>query len=156
MADQSIPLSVYLLRSDRVAAFEAALSVGTAALPLASPLDGYAVALPSIPRTPEWVPVIQSVLQSPTGFSMVGQSAAAFLVVRQGGRTFVMTFGYAWAKLDDDWLEPDFGRRIALNLIPPESTGGNPCRADICQVAHCPRARTARLVGSGIRGPVRP
>lgn len=120
MADQSIPLSVYLLRSDRVAAFETALSVGTAALPLASPLDGYAVALPSIPRTPEWVPVIQSALQSPTGFSMVGQSAAAFLVVRQGGRTFVMTFGYAWAKLDDDWLEPDFGRRIALNLIPPD------------------------------------
>lgn len=51
---------------------------------------------------------------------MVGQSAAAFLVVRQGGKTFVLTFGYAWAKLDDDWLEPDFGRRIALNLIPPD------------------------------------
>ena len=115
MADQSIPLSVYLLRSDRVASFEAALSVGTAALLLAPPLDGYAIGLPSTPRTPEWVPVIQSVLQNPTGFSMVGQSAAAFLVVRQGGKTFVMTFGYAWAKLDDDWLEPD--SVVALRLI---------------------------------------
>jgi uncharacterized protein (TIGR04141 family) len=120
MAEQSIPLSIYLLRSDRVGSFEAALSVGTAALPLVPPLDGYAIGLPSAPRTPEWVPVVQSVLQSPAGFSMVGQSVAAFLVVRQGGKTFVLTFGYAWAKLDDDWLEPDFGRRIALNLIPPD------------------------------------
>jgi hypothetical protein len=69
MADQSIPLSVYLLRSDRVASFEAALSVGTAALPLTPPLDGYAIGLPSNPRTAEWVRVIQSVLQSPTGLS---------------------------------------------------------------------------------------
>jgi uncharacterized protein (TIGR04141 family) len=119
MADQSITLSVYLLRSDRVASFEAAVSAGTTAQPLAPPLDGYAIGLPSTPRTPEWVPIIQSVLQSPTAFSVVGQSAAAFLVVRQDGKTFVMTFGYAWSKLDDDWLEPDFGRRIALNLIPP-------------------------------------
>lgn len=119
MADQSIPLSVYLLRPDRVASFEAAVSASTAAQPLVAQLDGYAIALRSIPRTPEWVPVIQSVLQSPAGFSLVGQSAAAFLVVRQGGKTFVMTFGHAWSKLDDDWLEPDFGRRIALNLIPP-------------------------------------
>jgi hypothetical protein len=74
MAEQSIPLSVYLLRSDRVGSFEAALSVGTAALPLVPPLDGYAIGLPSAPRTPEWVPVVQSVLQSPVGFSMVGQS----------------------------------------------------------------------------------
>jgi uncharacterized protein (TIGR04141 family) len=119
MADQSIPLSVYLLRSDRVASFEAAVSAGAASQPLAPPLDGYAIGLPSTPRTPEWVPIIQSVLQSPAGFSLVGQSAAAFLVVRQGGKTFVMTFGHAWSKLDDDWLEPDFGLRIALNLIQP-------------------------------------
>jgi len=120
MPDQTVPLSIYLLRSDRLVSFETALSVGVVAQPLAPPLDGYAIALPSAARTPEWVPLIQSVLQSPTGFSMVGQSAAAFLVVRQGGKTFVMTFGYAWSKLDDDWLEPDFGRRIALNLIPPD------------------------------------
>ena len=120
MADQTVPLSIYLLRPDRLVSFETALSVGGAAQPLAPPLDGYAIALPSSARTPEWVPVIQSVLQSPAGFSMVGQAAAAFLVVRQGGKTFVMTFGYAWAKLADDWLEPDFGRRIALNLISPD------------------------------------
>jgi uncharacterized protein (TIGR04141 family) len=41
------------------------------------------------------------------------------VVVRQDSKTFVLTFGHAWAKLDDDWLEPDFGRRVALNLIAP-------------------------------------
>jgi hypothetical protein len=30
---------------------------------------------------------------------MVAQSAAAFLAVRQGGKTFVMTFGYAAQEL---------------------------------------------------------
>lgn len=120
MADPSIPLSIYLLRTDRVAAFESNASTMATARPLAAPLDGYAIGLASPPRTPEWVPIIQSVLQTPDGFVLTGQSAAAFLVVRQGGKTFVLTFGHAWSKLDPDWLEPDFGRRIALNLIPPD------------------------------------
>lgn len=120
MADPTIPLSIYLLRSDRVPSFEASLSVGTAGLPLAPPLDGYTIPLPSGLRTPDWVPTIQSVLQDPSEFALVGQSPAAFLVVREGGRTFALSFGHAWSKLDDDWLEPDFGRRIALNLIAPD------------------------------------
>jgi len=114
---QSVPLSIYLLRPDRVSAFEKAIAVGANALPLRPPLDGYAIALQSAEREPPWVPVIQSVLQDATGFSLIGQSPAAMVVVRQDGKTFVLTFGHAWAKLDDDWLEPDFGRRVALNLI---------------------------------------
>jgi uncharacterized protein (TIGR04141 family) len=82
-------------------------------------LDGYVIALQSGEREPQWVPVIRSVLQTPAGFSLIGQSSAAMLVLRQAGKTFVLSFGHAWAKLDDDWLEPDFGRRVALNLIPP-------------------------------------
>jgi uncharacterized protein (TIGR04141 family) len=120
MADPTLPLSIYLLRADRVATFEASLPAGLAQQVLAPPLDGYAVPLPSGVKTPEWVPIIQSVLQNPAGFALVGQSPAAFLVVRESGKTFVLSFGHAWSKLDDDWLEPDFGRRIALNLIPPD------------------------------------
>lgn len=119
MADQSASLSIYLLRPDRVASFEKAMSVATAGLPLAAPLDGYAIALPSIARPPEWAALIQSVLQAPSAFSLVGQSPAALVVVRQDGKTFVLSFGHAWSKLEDDWLEPDFGRRVALNLISP-------------------------------------
>jgi uncharacterized protein (TIGR04141 family) len=120
MADQTIPLSIYLFRQDRVAVFEKALDVSLNSLPLAQPLDGYAIPLQASARVPMWVPVIQSVLQNPGAFSLIGQSPAAMLVIRRVGRTFVLTFGHAWSKLDDDWLEPDFGRRVALNLIPPD------------------------------------
>jgi uncharacterized protein (TIGR04141 family) len=40
------------------------------------------------------------------------------MVVRQDGNTFVLTFGHAAARLEDAWLERDFGRRVALNSIP--------------------------------------
>jgi uncharacterized protein (TIGR04141 family) len=120
MADQTIPLSIYLFRPDRVAAFEKALYVSVSALPLTPPLDGYALNLQAGARVPAWVPVIQSVLQNPSSFLLIGQSPAAILVIRRTGKTFVLPFGHAWAKLDDDWLEPDFGRRVALNLIPPD------------------------------------
>jgi uncharacterized protein (TIGR04141 family) len=119
MADQSASLSVYLLRPDRVASFEKAMSVATAALPLAAPLDGYAIALPSKAHPPDWAALIQSILQAPSSLSLRAQSPAALVVVRQDGKTFVLSFGHAWSKLEDDWLQPDFGRRIALNLIPP-------------------------------------
>lgn len=119
MADQSASLSIYLLRADRVASFEKVMYDASVALPLAAPLDGYAIALPSIARPPEWAALIQSVLQNPSALSLLGRSPAALVVVRQDGRTFVLSFGHAWSKLEDDWLEPDFGRRIALNLIPP-------------------------------------
>src|SRR5690349_249901 len=111
MADPTIPLSIYLLRTERVASFEASLPIDAAQQSLAPPLDGYAVPLPSGIRPPEWVPVVQSILQDPGAFSLAGQSPAAFVVIREGGRTFILSFGHAWSRLDDDWLEPDFGRR---------------------------------------------
>jgi uncharacterized protein (TIGR04141 family) len=39
-------------------------------------------------------------------------------VVRQDGNTFVLAFGHTAARLEDAWLERDFGRRVALNSIP--------------------------------------
>src|SRR5664279_3194330 len=83
------------------------------------PGETFGLALQASQRVPPWAPLIQSVLQDPTGFSLIGQSPAAMVVVRQDSKTFVLTFGHAWAKLDDDWLGPDFGRRVALNLIAP-------------------------------------
>lgn len=42
------------------------------------------------------------------------------MVVRRGTNTFVVTFGHAWHRLKDKWLESDFGLRVALNSIPPD------------------------------------
>src|ERR1700674_2302554 len=117
-----LPLSIYLLKQDRVSAFEKDLHVNAqTALPLAPPLDGYVLPLPVNQTVPKWVGVLNSVLQNPTALSLIGASPGALMVVRRGPETFVLTFGHAWMKLDDDWKEKDFGRRVALNLIPPSN-----------------------------------
>lgn len=116
-----LPLSIYLLRRDRVAAFEERLHVSApTALPLAPPLDGYVLPLPLSQTVPQWVGVLNSVLQDPNALSLAGASPAALMVVRRGPQTFVLTFGHAWMKLEDDWKEKDFGRRVALNSIRPD------------------------------------
>jgi uncharacterized protein (TIGR04141 family) len=116
-----LPLSIYLLKQDRVAAFEKDLHVNAqTALPLAVPLDGYVLPLPVNQTVPQWVGVLNSVLQNPTALSFIATSPAALMVVRRGPETFVLTFGHAWMKLEDDWKEKDFGRRVALNSIRPD------------------------------------
>jgi uncharacterized protein (TIGR04141 family) len=61
---------------------------------------------------------IRSVLQNPNGLSLDSQSPAGLLVVRRSGNAFVLSFGHAWQKLQPQWVEPDFGLRVALNAIP--------------------------------------
>src|SRR5882762_5933333 len=121
MTDQKLPLTIFLLKPDRVALFEKELvGAGQTRLLLSAPLDGYVLSLPGSPNEPQWVPVIQSALQNPAALSALGMSPAALMVIRRNGNTFVLTFGHAWQKLEDDWLQPEFGRRVALNAIPPD------------------------------------
>jgi uncharacterized protein (TIGR04141 family) len=119
MENQKIGLTVYLLKPDKVAAFEDELKKpGTVVRPL-SALDGEFLPLPSAVGEPAWVGVIRSALQNPAGLALPGQSPAGLLIVRRGVKTFVVSFGHAWQRLEDQWLERDFGLRVALNSIPP-------------------------------------
>src|SRR5271154_1449766 len=96
-----LPLSIYMLKQNRVSAFEKELHVTPqTTLPLAAPLDGYVLPLPVKSTVPQWVGVLNAALQNPTPLSLVGASPAALLVVRRGAETFVLTFGHAWMKLD--------------------------------------------------------
>jgi uncharacterized protein (TIGR04141 family) len=116
-----LPLSIYLLKQDRVSVFERELHVNAqTALPLAPPLDGYVLPLPVNQTVPRWVDALNSLLQNPAALSLTGASPAALMLVRRGPETFVLTFGHAWMKLDDEWKEKDFGRRVALNSIRPD------------------------------------
>ena len=118
MADESLPLTIYLLKKDQVAAFDQrfpADAPGT--LPLANGLDGRFVPIPSTPRVPRWVTAIAPFLATTNGPSLTAQSPSGLLVLIRAGRTFVISFGHAWQSLQDDWLERDFGRRVALNLM---------------------------------------
>src|SRR5690349_20355120 len=106
MSDQKLPLTIYLIKPDRVAAFEKDLSVHTT-FTLAAPLDGYVLSFPPSSGEPPWAAAIKETLQDPTNFSAFGQSPSAMMVVRQDGNTFVLTFGHAAARLEDAWLERD-------------------------------------------------
>jgi uncharacterized protein (TIGR04141 family) len=117
--DSKIGLTIHLLRPDGVARFDDALKKGRQDIrPLASPLDGEFIPLASQPGEPPWVDAIRSVLQNPNGLTLDSQSPAGLLVVRRSGNTFVLSFGHAWQKLQPQWVEPDFGLRVALNAIP--------------------------------------
>jgi uncharacterized protein (TIGR04141 family) len=112
-----ISLTIYLLRPDRVAVFEKEILAGRQVFPLAPPLEGIFLPIPSTPHEPPWVDVVRSSLQTPSLLSMDAQTPAGLLVVHRGNGTFVVTFGHAWQKLEDDWVEGDYGRRVALNSI---------------------------------------
>src|SRR5262245_42850245 len=114
MADESLPLTIYLLKKDQVAAFDQRFPLDEPdTLALTNGLDGRFVPIPSAPRVPRWVTAIGPFLGAASGVSLVAQSPAGLLVVARAGRTFVISFGHAWQRLEDDWLERDFGRRVA-------------------------------------------
>lgn len=119
MADAKIGLTIHLLKQDQVAGFDDALKTGNPNIrPLAAPLDGEFIPLPSQPGEPPWVDAVRSVLQNSNGLTLDSQSPAGLLVVRHSRNTFVLSFGHAWQKLQPQWVEPDFGLRVALNAIP--------------------------------------
>jgi uncharacterized protein (TIGR04141 family) len=115
---RKIGLTIFLLKAGKVSALQDKLVVGKTAYPLRAPLDGEFIPVLSAVGEPVWVEEIRSLMDS-TLSSMNSQSPGGILVVRRSSRTFVITFGHAWQKLEDEWLEPDFGRRVALNSIRP-------------------------------------
>lgn len=118
MPAEPLALTIYLLKKDQVAAFDERFPPGAAgAIALAAGLDGRFIPIPSAPRLPRWVVGITPLLATTGGFSLLAQSPSGLLVLARAGRTFIVSFGHAWQQLEDDWLERDFGRRIALNLM---------------------------------------
>jgi uncharacterized protein (TIGR04141 family) len=112
-------LSIYLLRDDRIGHFEKALVTASNVLALADGWDGYVVPMQSPRVPPTWQRPLREILKSPSTFSISTESPGALAVIRLSGKTFVLSFGHAWAKLQDEWLEQSFGRRVALNSIDP-------------------------------------
>jgi len=121
MDDQKIGLTIFLLKPDQVAAFEKKLLGSTQeAIPLTDPLDGVFIPLASFGGEPRWVPAVRSIIETSIRTDMNSKSPAGLLMVRHPGGTFVVAFGHAWMRLEDWWLERDFGRRVALNVIPKD------------------------------------
>ena len=115
-------LSIFLLKQGKEKDFDR--DVGddrTARLSLASPLEGFFSPLRAEAKNPTWAPAVAGLLQPPGLIDLETQSPGGLLFVRLKGRAFVLTFGHAWMRLRNEWLEHDFGRRIALNLMREDS-----------------------------------
>lgn len=120
MDDRKIGLTIFLVRQEREEVFQKkVVEQHQSPIRLTEPLDGIFLPFPSIDgRQPDWVQPVGSLLSSPIGSDMTAKSPGGLLVLKHGGRTFILSFGHAWRKLEDDWLERDFGLRVALNVIP--------------------------------------
>jgi uncharacterized protein (TIGR04141 family) len=121
MIDPKIGLTVFLIKPSHAATLQKALiGPGAGVIPLAPPLDGVFVPIAPIGTEPKWVEAVRSIIPTPIQGNMQGQSPAGLLVINRPSGAFVVTFGHAWLKLEDSWLERDFGRRVALNAIPKD------------------------------------
>jgi uncharacterized protein (TIGR04141 family) len=114
---QELDLTIFLLRSDRLADFEKHVVSANQAHALASPLDGVAIVFPDTPEPPSWMVHISALLTTPTSLDGLSQAPSALVLVKRGSAAFVLSFGHGWQKLRQGWLEADFGRHIVLNLI---------------------------------------
>lgn len=116
MASKKISLSIYLLKPNALAAVEKIFEEGT---PLIQGLEGRFVGLPARPQEPGWFGAVKQFIERPDRYVIIGQAPAGMMLIRRGANSFVVTFGHAWQRLEPSWLEPDFGRRVALNSVPP-------------------------------------
>ena len=117
--EKGAALSIYLLREDRIDQFEKALVTATKVLLLQDGWDGYVIPMQSPRVPPTWQKTLREILKNPSTFSLSTESPGALAVIRLSGKTFIVSFGHAWTKLQEEWLEQSFGRRVALNSIDP-------------------------------------
>jgi hypothetical protein len=86
MTDQQVPLTIFLLRPDRVPVFEKQLAGAVQdRLLLVAPLDGYVLSFAPTAGEPKWVSVLQSAMQNPATLAAMGMSPAALALIRRNG-----------------------------------------------------------------------
>lgn len=123
MATEKVSTSIFLLKSSQVSTFQREVLEQVSGFPLAG-LDGRFFPFPGQSKPPSWVAAVMATLQQPTAqdqnLTLNTQSPSGLLVINRNDKTFVITFGHAWLRLKDEWLEQDFGRRVALNAIPTD------------------------------------
>lgn len=113
-----IPMSIFLLKQGRVADFEKEVyETAEVVHELSDGFDGYMIPLPCEQKEPGWATAIKGLLSDPQRLELQVQVPGGLLVIKRNGQTFVICFGHGWMRLKEEWIEPDFGRRAALNAI---------------------------------------
>ncbi|SEL86280.1 sporadically distributed protein, TIGR04141 family [Variovorax sp. YR750] len=121
-ADDAVRLgvSVYLLKRSKTAEAQRQLEdASDTVYPLVDSIPGAAfIALPADAGSPKWLRPVSTLLADGAAPQLEGQSPGALLWVPRGEKIFVFTFGYGHSKVKEEWVEPDFGKVLALALVP--------------------------------------
>lgn len=115
-----LSVSVYLLKNGNTSAVQQELKAAAEEVyPLADRIPGGAfIKLPSDPTTPKWLGYIAPLIVTTTALDLSTQSPGGILWLPRGSKTFLMSFGYAHMKIKDEWVEPEFGKTVALTVVP--------------------------------------
>lgn len=120
---RSWPLTVYLLR-EHVRDCETALRRPGAVTPYALkpevPFRGALFVRQKPTKTPWWMKFISEHLTDSLALP-AGLNVSALLFVEAGSRVFVFTFGHGHQLLNPSCFVTDFGLRVALNTVNPDS-----------------------------------
>ena len=114
------PVSIYLVRTTKGEELKKAFT-GHAAIAIAAPegFEGGFYALPSEPSEPKWLSEVKALFAPESDVAEItSQVAGGLMLLNFSGRSFAVSFGTGWLRLNEDWLELDFGRQVALNAIP--------------------------------------
>lgn len=113
-------VSVYLLKASKVAEARQQLDAASASVsPLVESVpEGLFIALPSEPAPPKWLNQVATLLPPNAAPQLESQSSGGILWVPRSGKTFVFTFGYGHSKVKDEWVDSEFGKTVALAVVP--------------------------------------
>jgi uncharacterized protein (TIGR04141 family) len=114
------PVSIYLVRTTQVEELKKAFT-SKAAVSIAAPegFESVFYALPSEPSEPKWLSEVKALFAPDSEVAEItSQVAGGLMLLNFSGRLFAVSFGTGWLRLNNYWLELDFGRQVALNSIP--------------------------------------
>lgn len=115
-----LSVSVYLLKQAKAAEARKqveAISETTYRLTDAIPHSDFFVLHAEV-GAPKWLKPMSVLLAGGESPEITGQSPGALLWVPRTGKTFVFTFGYGHTKVKSEWVVPDFGKVVALSVVP--------------------------------------
>ncbi len=113
-------VGIYLLKEQEVDNARKELLMDRSKRLSAQIKDGFIIEFNNDEDIPEWLNYIKPLLLDENDLVIKKKTASAALWIPCQNRTFILAFGYAHSRIKPDWVEPQFGRSVALSIIPKD------------------------------------
>jgi uncharacterized protein (TIGR04141 family) len=80
--------------------------------------NGFFIKFLNEDKLPKWIDFISILLPNSIDLNLKSKQASAALWIPIDDKVFILAFGHAHSKIEDEWGEPEFGKNVALCLIP--------------------------------------